>query len=124
MFNIGLPELIIISVVALLVVGPKELPRAIAGVSKAVRKVRGMAREFQSGIDSIVRETELQDVTRDVNRIARFDAKKELERHVEQIIEAQPEIDHQGKTKRTAPPAEIADEVPEQSSDSVPAKST
>ena len=56
MFDIGWPELMLIMVVALVVIGPKDLPAAIRTVTTILRKVRGMAADFQSGLDDIARE--------------------------------------------------------------------
>lgn len=68
MFDIGWQELFIIAIFALIVVGPKDLPRVIRSVTQALRKVKGMAREFQSGIDDVVREAELQDMRKELTK--------------------------------------------------------
>jgi sec-independent protein translocase protein TatB len=59
MFDIGGPELILVAVVALIVIGPKELPGAIRTVTMWVRRARGLAMEFRAGVDEMVREAEL-----------------------------------------------------------------
>ncbi len=61
MLDIGWPELFLIAVVALIVVGPKDLPRALQTVGRWVRALRGMAGEFQRHVDDMVRETDLQE---------------------------------------------------------------
>src|SRR3546814_2023005 len=61
MFDIGWSEMAIIAFVALIVIGPKELPRTMKTVAQWMRKARSLTREFQSGIDDIVREAELED---------------------------------------------------------------
>lgn len=66
MFDIGSVEFLLVCLVALIVIGPKELPNAIRTVTMLVRRVRGLATEFRSGIDDMVRETGLDDVRRDV----------------------------------------------------------
>lgn len=66
MFDLGWPELMLIMLVALVVIGPKELPNAIRTVMGIVRKLRGAAREFQSGLDDIAKETGLHDMKRDL----------------------------------------------------------
>lgn len=66
MFDIGWPELFIVGLLALIVVGPKDLPRVLKTVMGMIRKVKGMAREFQSGIDDVVREAELDEVRKQV----------------------------------------------------------
>ena len=66
MFDIGWQELFIVGLLALVVVGPKDLPRVLRTVTGMIRKVKGMAREFQSGIDDVVRESELQDMRKEL----------------------------------------------------------
>lgn len=78
MLDIGWQELFFIAVIALLVVGPKDLPRALGAVARMYRKARGMAGEFQSGISEMVREAELDDIKRNVEKAGRFDMEKEL----------------------------------------------
>ena len=67
MFDIGWTELALVAVVALFVVGPKELPHLLYKLAGYWKKVRGMAREFQSGIDDIIREAELDDLRKQVS---------------------------------------------------------
>jgi sec-independent protein translocase protein TatB len=73
MFDIGWPELLLVMVVALIVIGPKELPNAIRTVTMVVRKVRTAAREFQNGLDDIARESGLDDVKRQFDDIDYYD---------------------------------------------------
>ena len=62
MFGIDSGELLIIAVVALVVIGPKDLPRVMRTVGHWVGRARGMARHFRTGIDAMVREAELEDL--------------------------------------------------------------
>jgi len=62
MFDIGSSELLLIVIVAVLVIGPKDLPRALYKVGQIVGKARGMARHFRTGLDAMVREAELEDL--------------------------------------------------------------
>src|SRR5687767_9445059 len=62
MFDIGYSELLIIAVVALVVIGPKDLPRVMRTVGNFVGQARGMARHFRSGIDTMMREAELEEM--------------------------------------------------------------
>lgn len=62
MFDIAPTELLLCAVVALLVIGPKDLPRVMRTVGQWVARARGMARHFRSGIDTMIREAELQDM--------------------------------------------------------------
>ena len=62
MFDIGWSEILIIAVVAVVVIGPKELPRALRAVGYWVGKARRMAGDFQRQFNEALREAELDDV--------------------------------------------------------------
>ena len=62
MFGVDTSELLLIAVLALLFIGPKDLPAAMRTVGRWVGKVRGMARHFNSGIEAIIRESELEEM--------------------------------------------------------------
>ncbi len=62
MFDIALPELLLVAFVALVVIGPKDLPKAMRVVGYWVGRARGVARQFRSGFDSMVREAELEEM--------------------------------------------------------------
>lgn len=62
MFDIGSSELLLIVIVAVIVIGPKDLPRALYKVGQIVGKARAMTRHFRTGIDAMVREVELEEL--------------------------------------------------------------
>jgi len=62
MFGIDSGELLIVAIVALIVIGPKDLPNVMRTVGHWVGRARGMAKHFRSGIDTMIRETELEDM--------------------------------------------------------------
>lgn len=62
MFDVGWSELLLIGVVALIVVGPKELPRMLRTVGQYVGRARSVAREFQRSMDDAAREMDLQEL--------------------------------------------------------------
>jgi sec-independent protein translocase protein TatB len=62
MFGIDSGELLIIAIVALVVIGPKDLPRVMRAVGNFVAQARGMARSFRGGVDAMMRESELADM--------------------------------------------------------------
>lgn len=66
MFDIGWSELLVIAAVAIIFVGPKDLPRMMRTVGRYVTKVRSMAREFQSSFEDLARETELEELRKEV----------------------------------------------------------
>ncbi|MBB4631842.1 Sec-independent protein translocase protein TatB [Sphingosinicella soli] len=62
MFDVGAPELLVIAIVALLVVGPKDLPRLLRTVGNWIGKARATARHFRTGVDAMIREAEMEDM--------------------------------------------------------------
>jgi sec-independent protein translocase protein TatB len=62
MFDIGAAELLVIIVVAVIVIGPKEMPRAMRTAGRWIGKVRRVSAHFRTGIDAMVREAELEDM--------------------------------------------------------------
>lgn len=67
MLDIGMSELLLIGVVALIVVGPKDLPRMFNALGRMTGKARGMAREFQRAMDDAAKSSGLDDVRKDIN---------------------------------------------------------
>ncbi|MGE4409489.1 MAG: Sec-independent protein translocase protein TatB [Sphingobium sp.] len=62
MLDIGSSELLMIVVIAVVVIGPKDLPRALYKVGQVIGKARAMSRHFRSGIDAMIREVEMEDL--------------------------------------------------------------
>ena len=69
MFDIGGWEFLLIAILGIIIVGPKELPGAIRTVSMFVRRARELARDFQSGLEDVAREAELHKVTDELKGI-------------------------------------------------------
>ena len=83
MFDIGWSEMAVVALIALIVIGPKELPKAMRSLAKWTRKARSMAREFQSGIDDMVREADLDDARKAVESAKSFDIGKSVEETID-----------------------------------------
>lgn len=113
MFDIGWQELFIIAVAAIVVVGPKDLPRALKAVTTAVRKVRVLAREFQSGVDEMVRESELDDLKQEMNAAVGGDLRKSIEDAVDPTGELKAGLQETADSARglDAPDESEADET-------------
>jgi sec-independent protein translocase protein TatB len=62
MFGIDSSDFLVIVIIAVIVIGPKDLPRALYKVGQIGGKAQGMARHFRTGIDAMVREVELEEL--------------------------------------------------------------
>lgn len=79
MFDLGWGELLVVGAVALVVLGPKELPNALRMVTNLTKTARKLAGEFQSGINEIVREAELEDARNAAQSITKGSISKAIE---------------------------------------------
>src|SRR6266566_876571 len=69
MFDIGWSELVVIAVVALIVIGPKELPAVLRAIGQWTTKIRRMAAEFQGQFQEALREAEMADLKKEVDNL-------------------------------------------------------
>jgi len=87
MFDISWSEFLLIGVVALIVIGPKELPAVMRTLGQWTRKVRGMASEFQNQFQEAIREAEMADLKKEVDDLAgavkNFDPLKDVRSDLE-----------------------------------------
>jgi sec-independent protein translocase protein TatB len=98
-FDIGWPELMLVGVVALVVIGPKDLPRALRVAGFWVRKARTLSREFQNSIDQMIREAELDEVRQELKKASEFN----LENEIRNTVDPTGELEHSLKTPPHAP---------------------
>ncbi len=82
MFDIGWTELLVIAVVAIVVIGPKDLPRAMRAVGQWTGRVKRMAGDFQRQFNEAVREAELDDVKNEVAKLGKLDPMGDLKKTV------------------------------------------
>ena len=83
MFDIGWSEMLIIAVVTLVVLGPKELPHALKTFSHWMRAARKLGSEFQSGVNDIVREAELDDAKRELQKLSKNSISDKIEKAID-----------------------------------------
>lgn len=62
MFGVDTSELLLIAIAALIFIGPKDLPHAMRMIGRWVGKIRGMARHFHTGVEAMIRESELEEM--------------------------------------------------------------
>jgi len=95
MFDIGYTELLLVAVVALLVIGPKELPKALRQLGRMTGKARAMTRHLRSGFDEMMRQAELEEM------------EKQWKEHNRKIMESAPrDSDFAFDTPAPAPAAD------------------
>lgn len=83
MFDFAWSEIALIGVVALVLIGPKDMPVAIKAVSEMVKKARKMAADLQGHVDEMVKDTSIAEVRQQINEIRNFDVRGEIERAVD-----------------------------------------
>ncbi len=64
MFDIGADELLLTAIVAIMVIGPKDIPRALRTAGRWIAKMRRMSNAFRAGIDNVIREAEMEELER------------------------------------------------------------
>ena len=83
LLDFGWSELMLIGVVALIVIGPKDLPKALRVAGFWVRKARTLSREFQSSVEQMIREAELDEVRQELKKATEIDLDKEFRQVVD-----------------------------------------
>lgn len=78
MFDIGWSELLIIGVVALIVIGPKDLPRLFHSLGRFTARARSMAREFSSAMEEAAKDSGLDEASKDLRDLKSLTSKKNL----------------------------------------------
>ena len=79
MFDFAWSEIGLIAAVALILIGPKDMPVAIRTIADMVKKARRMAGEFQTHVDEMLREANLHEVRDQITSIRNFDIRGEIE---------------------------------------------
>ena len=93
MFDIGGWEFLIIIVVAIIIVGPKDLPGLVRTISEWIRKARALAREFQGGLEDLAREVDLENLGKEVTAGTGLDASgNSIRQQIENTIDPKGEI--------------------------------
>src|SRR5450631_1136190 len=100
MFNLGWGELVVIGIVALIAIGPKELPTVLRTLGQWMGKVRRMANEFQGQFQEALREAEFadlkkhaDDISSSVSEFSTIDPLADVQKDVERSFEQTPATD-------------------------------
>jgi sec-independent protein translocase protein TatB len=102
MFDIGWSELLLVAVLAIIFVGPKDLPRMMRTVGQYTAKVRRMAREFQTSFEDMARESELDELRREVSDLRQHTMQPltSMKASIENPAPAAPQADEAGPAPR------------------------
>ena len=99
MFDIGWPEMAVVAVIAVIIIGPKDLPRIMRWVGGWVGKARTMTRQFQRSMDDMAREADVADLKKDIDSVSKINPTQELDKA----------IDPTGSVKKALDPAAADD---------------
>ncbi|MEM6683124.1 MAG: Sec-independent protein translocase protein TatB [Pseudomonadota bacterium] len=82
MFDLGMSEMAVLGAVALIVVGPKDLPKLARSIGQIYSKMRNLAGEFRGALDQIARESELEDLKKAADKARTFNLTKAAQDYV------------------------------------------
>ncbi len=116
MFEIGWTELLVIALVAIVVIGPKDLPRALRTVGQWSGKLKRMAREFQGQFNEALKEAELDGVKKDLESLGKIDPlagvrkemtkldiRNDLAKPIAAVVAPKPELAAPAETPKAEP---------------------
>lgn len=103
--SLGFSEIVLLGILALIVVGPKDLPLMLRKLGRWTAKLRGMAQEFRSGFDELARQAELDELRKEVDALRRT---TNLSSIASEFSKPLPTLeDYAGLTKSPPPPAPL-----------------
>jgi sec-independent protein translocase protein TatB len=112
MFDVGWSEMVVIGVVALIAIGPKELPGVLRSIGQWAGKIRRMASEFQGQFQEAMREAEMADVKKQVEEISstvsdykNFDPLTEAQQQIDKTWKDATAFDDKPSSSLPEPPA-------------------
>ena|SRR5215469_4195522 len=112
MFDLSWSEILVIGTAAIIFIGPKELPGALRTAGQWMGKARSLAREFQNSVDDMIRESELEKIKTEVDKLGSGD----LQKHIEGTIDPEGEINR----ALTAPAISLDEQAPAETASAAP----
>jgi sec-independent protein translocase protein TatB len=117
MFDIGWTEMLVIAIVMIVVVGPKDLPKMLRTFGRTTAKMRGMAADFQKQFNDALKEAELDDVKKSVDSLRSLNPAAEIRKQLNPFEQAAADVrsgvDAAMKPKPTADPVTPAASSPQ-----------
>lgn len=122
MFDIGWPEMLVIAIVLIVVVGPKDLPKMLRAFGKTTAKLRTMAGDFRKQFDEALKEAELDDVKSLAEQARKLDPRNEIRKHLSPFEQAGEQV-KAGLDKAMKPQAAaMGDPAPDEPKPTTPPK--
>ena len=90
MFDVGWSELLLIAVVALLVIGPKELPEVMRNLGRAMNKMRRSADDFRRQFEESVRDTGYDELQQNLREFSRLNPAAQVKEEIDRALQAEP----------------------------------
>ena len=81
-FGVGYSEMFVLALIAVIVIGPKDLPKVLRAFGQMMTKMRGMAREFQGHVDSAMKDAGLEDVKKDLQGLKSLNPMTQLKNEI------------------------------------------
>lgn len=101
--GLGFSEIVLLGVIALLVVGPKDLPLLLRRIGQFSARVRGLAAEFRAGFDELARSAELDQLKQEVDSLRNAQALRDLGRSVAELRNAPNLLGPEGEASMAPP---------------------
>ncbi|MGE3877211.1 MAG: Sec-independent protein translocase protein TatB [Parvibaculaceae bacterium] len=89
-FGIGYTEIVVIALVAVIVIGPKDLPKVLRAFGRTMQKVRGMAREFQGHLDQAMREAGVDEIKKEISNLKTMNPIEDVKKEINSISAGNP----------------------------------
>lgn len=111
--QLGIGELLLLAILALVIVGPKDLPRLMHGVGKAVGQMRRLADEFKAGFAQMAREAEIENLRAEIDQLKKTNPASEVGNAFKDAgRELGDTLDDRAETPARKPAADAAESVP------------
>jgi sec-independent protein translocase protein TatB len=89
-FGIGYTELVVIALVAIIVIGPKDLPKVLRAFGRTMQKMRGMARDFQGHLDQAMREAGVDEIKKEISNLKTMNPIEDVKKEINSIAASNP----------------------------------
>jgi sec-independent protein translocase protein TatB len=127
--SLGFQEILVLGVLALVVVGPKDLPLLLRKLGRWTAKLRGMANEFRSGFDELARQAELDELKKEVDALRRntvlSDISQEISKPLPPMDPIRPhDVAHSAKAAAALPALAPAHDASSEAADTVEAQTS